>query len=194
MLLCCPDVRGLFAKVAGTLAALEVNILGARVETRKDGMAADVLWISTPRGNVISDPARLRRIKSTVEGVIAGTNDFKALTSRIRPEPLGPALKRPQLSLNNEISEHCTVLEVLAPDRLGLLYSLAGCLNRLGLNIAFAKLATEKAMAFDVFYLTDPSTGKLTEDRWEDVFSAIDTVLQLPSAAAMGPRLGSPRR
>ena len=193
MLLCSPDARGLFAKVAGTLAALEVNILGARVETRKDGMAADVLWISTPRGDVISDPARLRRIQSTVEGVIAGTTDFKALTSRIRPEPLGPVLKRPQLSLNNEISERCTVLEVLAPDRLGLLYSLASCLNRLGLNIAFAKLATEKTMAFDVFYLTDPSTGKLTEDRWEDVFAAVDQVLQVPSAAA-APRLGAPRR
>jgi UTP:GlnB (protein PII) uridylyltransferase len=85
-------------------------------------------------------------------------------------------------------------LEVLAPDRLGLLYSLASSLNRLGLNIAFAKLATEKAMAFDVFYLTDPSTGKIAEDRWDDILSAIDQVLQAPSAAAAGPRLGAPRR
>jgi [protein-PII] uridylyltransferase len=84
MLLCCQDVRGLFTKVAGALAALEVNILGARLDTRKDGMVADVLWISTPAGNVISDPARLRRIKTTVEGVINATLDFDALTARIR--------------------------------------------------------------------------------------------------------------
>jgi len=192
MLLCCRDMQGLFAKVAGTLAALEVNILGARVETRKDGIAADVLWISTPGGQVISDPARLRRVKTMVEGVVNGTVDFQSLTSRIRPEPLGPALKRPQLSLNNEISEHCTVMEVLAPDRLGLLYSLASCLNHLGLNIAFAKLATEKTMAFDVFYLNDPATGKLAEERWHDVLATVGQVLQLPGTS--GSRLGAPRR
>jgi [protein-PII] uridylyltransferase len=183
LLLCCPDTRGLFAKVAGTLAALEVNILGARLETREDGLAADVLWISTPRGNVISDPAQLRRIGSTVEGVVRGTVNFEQLTSRIRPEPLGPATKRPQLSLNNEISENCTVLEILAPDRLGLAYSMARCLTGLGLNIAFAKLATEKTMAFDVFYLTETGGGKLAEDRWEAVLSQLQQALQLPVAA-----------
>ena len=194
MLLCCPDTRGLFAKVAGTLATLEVNILGSRLETRKDGMVADVLWISTPAGNVISDPARLRRIKTTVEGVVNGTTDFEALTDRIRSEPLGPVIKRPQLSLNNEISDYCTVLEVLAPDRLGLLYSLTRCLTRLGLNIAFAKIATEKTMAFDVFYLTDPATGKLLEDRWDSVLSTVENSLQLPGAASSVPEVASRRR
>jgi [protein-PII] uridylyltransferase len=194
MLLCCPDVRGLFSKVAGTLAALEVNILGARLETRKDGMVADVLWISTPAGNVISDPARLRRIKATVEGVISGTTDFEALTGRIRSEPLGPVIKRPQLSLNNEISNDGTVLEVLAPDRLGLLYSLARCLTRLGLNIAFAKIATEKTMAFDVIYLTDPTTGKLQEDRWEAVLADVGSALQIRSEASPIPVLAAPQR
>ncbi len=194
MLFCCPDTRGLLARVAGTLAALEVNILGARLETRKDGMAVDVLWISTPRGNVISDPAQLRRIGSTVEGVLQGTLDFDSLTARIRAEPLGPVTKRPQLSLNNEISENCTVLEVLAPDRLGLVYSLARCLTGLGLNIVFAKIATEKTMAFDVFYLTDSGGGKLPEDRWGTVLSALENALQLPASASSAPSLTAPRR
>ena len=194
MLLCCPDTRGLFAKVAGTLAALEVNILGARLETRQDGLAVDVLWISTPRGNVISDPAQLRRIGTTVEGVLKGTLQFEELTARIRTEPLGPATKRPQLSLNNEISENCTVLEVLAPDRLGLAYSIGRCLTGLGLNIAFAKLSTEKTMAFDVFYLTDSHGGKLPEDRWEAVLSNLHQALQLPLAASPFPASSSVRR
>jgi [protein-PII] uridylyltransferase len=194
MLLCCQDMRGLFAKVAGTLAALEVNILGARLDTRRDGMVADVLWISTPGGNVISDTARLRRIKATVEGVINGTVDFESLTRRIRSEPLGPVIKRPQLGLNNEISADCTVLEVLAPDRLGLLYSLARCLMRLGLNIAFAKIATEKTMAFDVFYLTDPVTGKLQEERWESVLAAVGNALQIRRETSPIPAMVAPER
>jgi [protein-PII] uridylyltransferase len=180
LLLCCPDTRGLFAKMAGTLAALEVNILGARLDTRSDGMAVDMLWISTPRGDVMEDPVRLRRIGSTLEGVLNGTMSFEAMVSRIDARPLAPALKQPQITLNNEISEMCTVLEILAEDRLGFAYSVASCLTGLALNIAFAKLATEKTMAFDVFYLTESDGGKLPEARWGEVLSQLQEALQMP--------------
>jgi [protein-PII] uridylyltransferase len=177
LLLCCPDTRGLFAKMAGTLASLEVNILGARLDTRKDGMAVDMFWISTARGDVIDDPARLRRIGNRLEGVLEGSIPFDEVISRIDARPLAPALKSPHLNLNNEISENCTVLEMLAEDRLGFAYSVANCLTRLGLNIAFAKLSTEKTMAFDVFYLTDESGGKLPQERFETLLSQLEEAL-----------------
>ncbi|MBI2819137.1 MAG: HD domain-containing protein, partial [Acidobacteria bacterium] len=181
LLLCCPDTRGLFAKMAGTLASLDVNILGARLDTRKDGMAVDMFWISTARGDVIDDPVRLRRIGSMLEGVLQGSKSFDEVVARIDARPLAPALKNPHLSLNNEISDNCTVLEILAEDRLGLAYSMANCLTRLGLNIVFAKLSTEKTMAFDVFYLTEESGGKLPEERWPDVLSQLEQALHMPA-------------
>ncbi|MBI4442246.1 MAG: [protein-PII] uridylyltransferase [Acidobacteria bacterium] len=184
LLLCCPDTRGLFARVAGTLAALQVNILGARLDTRKDGLAADVLWISTPEGNVIADPVRLRRIGNTVEGVLKGTLPFEELVSRIDARPLAPALKRPQITINNEVSERCTVVEILAEDRLGLAFSLARALTDLGLNILFAKLATEKTMAFDVFYLTDAAGDKIPEERWEELYARLEEALPIPQESS----------
>ena len=180
LLLCAPDVRGLFARVAGTLAALNVNILGARLDTRQDGLAVDVLWISTPQGDVISDPSLVRRIGNTLEGVLRGTLSFEEIVRRIDGRPLAPALKRPQVTLNNEISETCTVLELLAEDRLGFAYSVAKCLTGLDLNIMYAKLATEKTMAFDVFYLTDAAGRKLAEERWGEVLSGLLDALQEP--------------
>lgn len=184
LLLCCPDTPGLVARVAGTLAALEVNIMGARVDTRKDGMAVDVLWISTPAGNVITDPPRLRRIGSTVEGVLKGTVAFDELVSRINSRPLAPALKHPQITLNNEISDSCTVLEILATDRLGFVFSVAQCLTSLGLSIQFAKLSTEKTMVFDVFYLTDAAGQKLPESSWDEIIAKVETATQPPADAA----------
>jgi [protein-PII] uridylyltransferase len=177
MLVCCADTRGLFAKMAGTLAALEVNILRARLDTRKDGMAVDMLWISTPRGEVIDDPGRLRRIGNMVEGVLRGSVSFDEIVARIDARPLAPALKPPKLTLSNDVSETCTVMEVLAEDRLGFAYSVAKCLTSLGFNIAVAKLATEKTMAFDVFYLTDSSGGKLPEERWDEVHAELEKAL-----------------
>ena len=178
LLLCCPDTAGLFARVTGTLAALEVNILGARLDTRQDNLAVDVLSISTPRGDAISDPSRLRRIQNTVEGVLKGTLSFEELIGRINSKHIAPTHRRPQIVLNNEISEECTVLEVLAEDRLGFAFSVAKCLNSLGLDIVFAKLSTEKTLAFDVFYLKDAVGGKLPESRWEEVRFQLKTALQ----------------
>ena len=184
LLLCCPDAPGLIARVAGTLAALEVNIKSAKIDTRSDGMAVDVLWISTPAGNVIADPPRLRRIANTIEGVLKGSVNFDELVGRIHSRPLAPALKRTQINLNNEISESCTVLEMLAGDRLGFVYSVAKCLSSLGLNIAFAKLSTEKTMVFDVFYLTDSAGRKLDESRFDEVIQTVKTATEPASEPA----------
>jgi UTP:GlnB (protein PII) uridylyltransferase len=72
-------------------------------------------------------------------------------------------------------------MEVLAEDRLGFAFSVAKCLNRLGLNIAYAKLSTEKTMAFDVFYLTDSDGGKLPEERWEEIRAHLEEALLIPA-------------
>jgi [protein-PII] uridylyltransferase len=174
MLLCCPDVRGLFARVAGTLAALEVNILGARLDTRQDGVAVDMLWISTPRGDVIEDPGRLKRISGILTNVLTGAQSVEELVGRIADRPAAPAHRAPRTTLNNEISDQCTVIEVLGEDRLGFAYSIATCLTGLGLNINFAKLSTEKNMAFDVFYLTDSQGRKIPEDRWGELIDNLN--------------------
>jgi len=178
LLLCCPDMRGLFARVAGTLAALEVNILGARLDTRMDGVAVDTLWISTPRGDVIEDAGRLKRISVTLEKVLTGVQPVEELVGRIIERSTAPAHRAPRVTANNEISDQCTVIEVLGEDRLGFAYSVATSLTALGLNINFAKLSTEKSMAFDVFYLTDEKGDKIPEERWGELITSLSQALE----------------
>jgi [protein-PII] uridylyltransferase len=52
------------------------------------------------------------------------------------------------------------VIEVKAQDRPGLAWTIARTLAQLGLDISFAKIATAKALALDVFYVTGAG-GKL---------------------------------
>lgn len=184
LLLCSPDVVGLFARVAGTLAALEVNILGARLDTRQDGVAVDMLWISTPRGDVIDDPGRLKRIAAILINVLSGSQSVEELVDRINDRPAAPAHRTPRTTINNEISDQCTVIEVLGEDRLGFAYSLATCLTNQGLNINFAKLSTEKNMAFDVFYLTDDRGEKIPEERWGELVSSLNAATGASPAEA----------
>jgi UTP:GlnB (protein PII) uridylyltransferase len=47
------------------------------------------------------------------------------------------------------------VIDVRAQDRPGLAFTIADTLARLGLNITFAKIATDRALALDIFYATE---------------------------------------
>lgn len=50
-----------------------------------------------------------------------------------------------------------------AGDRLGLAYRIASTLTGLGLDIVFAKVATEMHLALDIFYVVDAAGGKLPD-------------------------------
>ena len=68
------------------------------------------------------------------------------------------------MRFDQEISATATVIEVKAQDRPGLAWTIADTLARLGLDIRFAKIATAKALALDVFYVTDAGGLKLAPE------------------------------
>jgi [protein-PII] uridylyltransferase len=65
------------------------------------------------------------------------------------------------------------VIEVKAQDRPGLAWTIADALARLGLDISFAKIATAKALALDVFYVTDGRGSKLESESLPCVEAAL---------------------
>lgn len=69
-----------------------------------------------------------------------------------------------RFSWDNYSSNKSTILEVMAEDRPGLAYKIAGTLAALDLDIVFAKVATEKHLALDIFYVTNAAGEKLADD------------------------------
>jgi len=74
-----------------------------------------------------------------------------------------PAPTLPKISVNNELSDDYTVIEVKCPDRLGLLYLVTRTLSALELDIASARIATEIDQAFDTFYVHDAKERKIED-------------------------------
>jgi len=66
-------------------------------------------------------------------------------------------------TLRNDSETNTTVLQVLTPDRPGLLAHLASIFLRYGLNLYNAKLSTLGERVEDVFYLTDFNHEPLTD-------------------------------
>jgi [protein-PII] uridylyltransferase len=65
------------------------------------------------------------------------------------------------VTVDNSLSDTHTVVEVKAPDRLGLLYVVTRALAAEGLDIATAKIATDLDHALDAFYVTDRGGRKV---------------------------------
>ncbi|HEY5959839.1 MAG TPA: ACT domain-containing protein, partial [Polyangiaceae bacterium] len=67
------------------------------------------------------------------------------------------------VSIGNRVATRETVLEVITRDRPGLLFELASTIQRAGLVISLAKINTEGHQVADVFYVSEPSGGKVTD-------------------------------
>src|SRR2546423_14306638 len=150
------DMPGLFSLIAGTLASRNINIMSAQIHTRADGIAIDTFQVNDPTGEVVTSAAHWARTLEMLRGVLTGEQRVESLlaqrraAARATPEP---AL--PKITINNELSDDYTVIEVKCPDRLGLLYLVTRTPSALELDIASARIATEIDQAFDTFYVRD---------------------------------------
>lgn len=163
----------LLAKVAGALAARNLNILSADLYTRSDDLVLDIFRVCTATFNPITSPREIDRIEKLLEqefGVGEKSVNFRSLIeNRVSPsitreEP--PNFDIPQrVWLSNEDHETTTVLEIQAQDRIGLLYDIFTILGNLDAEVLNARISTQAGAAIDRFYLIDSNTEKKILDR-----------------------------
>lgn len=170
--ICTKDRIGLFADLAGTMAAHGIEILSAELNTREDGIALDVFTLRESSTHHAIDARRYAQIEASLRKAVADESDVAALVERWRTKNaprkrIVPAHIRrshlPQVVCDNESARTSTLVEVQAADEHGLAYKIASALTALGLDIVCARIATEKSDALDVFYVTDANGDKLSE-------------------------------
>ncbi|MEK7834260.1 MAG: ACT domain-containing protein, partial [Acidobacteriota bacterium] len=184
--LCARNRRGLLAAVTGTLTAQGVNILSVHLNTRLDGVAIDSFKVRDAVGEPVNDPARWEQIDLALKRSISGELDVAvAVEKRLRAQASSKFSTRRKMlkvaptrfSWDNCSSNKSTILEVMTSDRLGLAYKIASTLSSLDLDIVFAKVATEKNMALDIFYVTNAAGEKLADDALPTIEDALRLAL-----------------
>jgi [protein-PII] uridylyltransferase len=127
----------------------------------------DTFYVNDPGGDAILDESRWETVTRDLRRALAGECSVEALLADRRPRR--PGLVRPstpgpvRVTVDNTLSDTHTVVEVKAPDRVGLLYLVTRALAAEGLDIATAKIATDLDHALDAFYVTDRA-GRKVED------------------------------
>jgi [protein-PII] uridylyltransferase len=188
--ICTWDRAGLFYKIAGSLSAAGLNILGAQIFTRTDGIALDEFFVNDARTGNLATPEQHDKFALLLENVLTGQNvDLSALIARqttSRPVYQAYAGERmaTQIHFDNESSETRTLIEIETEDHLGLLHTISRTFSELSVDIAGARIVTERGAAIDSFYVQDfgggkiisPSRQKLIETKLHEAIQNLDVV------------------
>jgi [protein-PII] uridylyltransferase len=158
---------GLFMNVTGVLAALGLEVLDAQIMTRKDGFVVDTFFVSDPDYHGQPPPRRIERVTQTILDVVKGKESVEQIVERGRRITFGkqfPTGRKPtEVQIDNEISDHNTVIDVFADNKQGLLFVIARAIFELGLSVHSARIGTRLDQVVDVFYVTN-STGEKVLD------------------------------
>ena len=185
---CTWDRAGLFSKITGSFSAVGVNILGAQIFTRADGIALDTFFVNDAATGNLATHEQHDKFDSLLDRVLTGPEvDLAALIRRhivARPRYQAYTGERipTQIRLDNEASDTRTLIEIETEDRLGLLYTISQTLAELALDISAARIVTERGAAIDSFYVRELDGSKvesverqlLIEDRLRSAIHRLD--------------------
>jgi len=175
------DDPRLFATIAGVLALHGINIVSAECFLWRDGTVVDVFVVSDPPEHLPRGVFE-SRVAASVRNAMSGRLSLSYRLTEKRRSPLArqPLDAEPEIALHNEASDFYTLIEIAAPDRVGLLYDVARAMLNLGLSIQLAKIATYGDQVADVFYVREDG-GKITgNERIREVQHALLTCLERP--------------
>jgi len=171
----------LFGKVAGTLAAWGMNIVKATAFSNQAGTVVDTFYFTDRFRTLELNLSEWERFKRGISDVLMGETDLeRMLKSRMQAEEKKgtPKVKiKTSIQFDDQCSSSSTLVQVVAQDRPGLLYTVASCFSHHKCNIEIALIDTEGQMAIDVFYLT-ANWKKLAPEQLKHVEAALREALR----------------
>ncbi len=177
------DRPGLLASMAAAISANRFEIQAAQINTRAltsgGYQAVDVFWVRGTQDD--GSEERLTEVWNDLVRILKGGVDPKTLVEPTRRPSWSGRRTPPVLTevvFDHHASQNYTVIEVLAENRLGLLFTLASALHALNVSIGVAKISTEGKRAVDVFYAAEADGSKIqpgarTEEVRQALFAAV---------------------
>ncbi|EAT12155.1 [protein-PII] uridylyltransferase [Bermanella marisrubri] len=181
------DQPHLFAAMTAALDQLHLNIQDARIITSANNNALDTYVVLDENGDSITDPLRLEKIQSTLEEALSNPESFPNLIQRRTSRQLKQFEFEPTAFISNDPYSKRTLLEVIAPDRPGLLARMGKLFMDYNLSLETAKIMTEVERIDDIFYITDANGDPISDPEFcmelqQAVVNALSDQLELQAS------------
>jgi len=158
-----PDRTGLLATVAGALALAGFDIHDAAGYSNPGGMALEVFTGVDRFGRLAQEDERgpfVPLLESALNGELALAEELAARRELYRAPPTAGGVG---VSMDLDASDFATVIEVHAPDEMGLLARVASAFADAHLDVYLTKVATLGERVVDVFYVRDADGQKVVD-------------------------------
>jgi len=173
------DRPGLFSRVTGTLALHGLDVLDANIVTF-DGRALEVLTVQSAFGPTFSWDKVLRDLERVLDGRLALRARLAERAATYRRSAPVALQAEPKVEFHLDASSRATVVEVHAPDSVGVLHRITSAIAEFDLDIVRARVQTLLDEVVDSFYLEAAGGGKVPEDVLPELRRAILHAVQAP--------------
>ena len=153
----------LFAATVAAMEQLGLNIHDSRISTSSNGYTLDTYIVLENNGEPIRDPARIEEIKHVLIEELDDPADYNDIVQRRTPRQLKHFTMPTQVIISNDPIHHRTTLEVITPDRPGLLARIGRIFVEMDINILSAKIITLGERVEDIFVITDRKLGPISD-------------------------------
>ena len=148
--------KGAFARICAELEQLELSVHDARIYSGGDGMSLDTFYVLDSSGAALDEESgRLRRISDHLTQALADEARGIAIVQRHTPRQMRSFTLPTRTSMSTDEAKGVTVLEVMSPDRPGLLARIGEIFVDFDVVLQAAKIQTLGERVEDVFFITD---------------------------------------
>ncbi len=161
------DYSKALSDICGTITTSDINILGAQIFTRSDGIIIDTFLVADIQGkSTIPKEVRLafkRNIRAVISGKIPVTELIDLNAQRWKRRKQKAVISKPRIVFHNDVSSKYTVIDIFTIDYIGLLYDITSILASFNIDIHTAKVGTDEDQIADAFYVRESGGGKIED-------------------------------
>jgi [protein-PII] uridylyltransferase len=162
-----PDQHDFFAVTVAAMDQLNLNIHDARILTSSSQFTLDTYIVLDADGSPIgNNPERIDEIRKGLIAALRNPDDYLTIIQRRVPRQLKHFAFPPQVTIHNDTQRPQTILEIIAPDRPGLLARVGQLFLDFDLSVQNAKIATLGERVEDVFFVTDADNQPLSDPQF----------------------------
>ena len=155
----------LFARTAALFERLNLSIQDARLDQNENGLSMNSYIVlegnSEPVG---ANASRINKIMAVVTAGLTGDDSALATDDKLIPRQLKHFSYKPSVFFSQDEQKQQTIVELIAPDRPGLLARVGQVLMDNDIVLQNAKISTLGERVEDVFMITDTHNQPIEDD------------------------------